>query len=128
MGAGYKGGSTIHMSILENLNNLKSEYNYKDGYFFEKGLGREHTRENYSQNPLKTAKDFYDKLTYGGIETEFGSGKGLMTRMADGTIVSFRKTSTSDGSPVVEINVQKSNNHGDLKQQKIHFVIGGNKK
>ena len=47
--------------------------------------------------------------------------------MADGTIVSFRETSTSDGSPVVEINIQKSSNYGDLKQQKIHFVLGGNK-
>ena len=125
MGTGYKGNSPTHRSILENLPTLKSDYKYSDGYFFEKGLGREHTRDSFSNNPLKTAKDFYDKLTYGGIETEFENGKGLKTRMADGTIASFRETSTSDGSPVVEINIQKSNNHGDLKQQKIHFVIGG---
>ena len=106
---------------------MKSEYTYNNGYFFEKGLGREHTRDNYSENPLETAREFYDKLTYGGIESEFTNGKGLKTRMSDGTIVSFRETSTSDGSPVVEINIQKSSNYGDLKQQKIHFVLGGNK-
>ena len=127
MGTGYKCGSPTYRSILENLSNLKSEYTYNNGYFFEKGLGREHTRDNYSENPLETAQEFYDKLTYGGIESEFTNGKGLKTRMADGTIVSFRETSTSDGSPVVEINIQKSSNYGDLKQQKIHFVLGGNK-
>ena len=126
MGTGYKGGSPTYRSVLENIPNLKSEYKYNNGYFFETGLGRDFTRENYSKNPLKTAKEFYDKLTYGGIETELGNGKGLKTRMADGTIASFRKTSTSDGSPVVEINIKKSSSHGDLQEQKIHFVIGGN--
>ena len=126
MGTGYKGDSPTFRTILENLPALKSEYKYNNGYFFEKGQGREHTRNNFSINPLKTAKGFYDKLTYGGIETKFKNEKGLKTRMADGTIASFRETSISDGSPVVEINVQKSNNHDGLKQQKIHFIIGGN--
>ena len=126
MGTGYKGGSPTHRSILENLPSLKSEYKYSNGYFFETGLGRNYTRENYSKNPLKTAKEFYDKLTYGGIETEFENKKGLKTRMTDGTIASFRETSTSDGSPVVEINIKPSSSHGDLQGQKIHFVIGGN--
>ena len=44
--------------------------------------------------------------------------------MADGTIVTMRKTSTSDGTPVVEINISGSNHTGGIQKQKIHFVQG----
>ena len=46
--------------------------------------------------------------------------------MKDGTIVSYREVSSSDGSPAVEINIRKSDEHGDIKYQKIHFVKGDN--
>jgi hypothetical protein len=74
-----------------------------------------------SDNPIKTAKDFYDKASYGGIEKPLCDGKGYYTKMKDGTILSFRMISTSDSSPAVEINIRKSNDYGDLKYQKIHF-------
>lgn len=37
-----------------------------------------------------------------------------------------REVSSSDGSPAVEINIRKSDEHGDIKYQKIHFVKGDN--
>ena len=52
------------------------------------------------------------------------NGKGYQTALKDGTIISFRAISSSDGTPVVEINIRKSNTHGDVKRQKIHFVKG----
>lgn len=36
----------------------------------------------------------------------------------------FREVSSSDGSPAVEINIRQSDDHGDIKYQKIHFVKG----
>ena len=42
--------------------------------------------------------------------------------MADGTIVTWREVSHSDGSSAVDINIKYSNNSGGLKRQKIHFV------
>jgi hypothetical protein len=42
--------------------------------------------------------------------------------MADGTIITWRKISSSDGSPVIEINISGSTHSGGLKKQKIHFV------
>ena len=36
--------------------------------------------------------------------------------------------STSDGTPVVDINISKSRGSGGIKKQKIHFVKGEDKK
>ena len=41
--------------------------------------------------------------------------------MADGSIITFRLTTKSDNYPGVNINVSKSTDPGDIKQQKIHF-------
>ena len=43
--------------------------------------------------------------------------------MADGTVITMRTTSHSDGTPVVEINIAKSKHSGGIKQQKIHFIL-----
>ncbi|MBO4604233.1 MAG: hypothetical protein J5657_02895, partial [Clostridiales bacterium] len=79
-----------------------------------------------SDNPSVTAKDFYDRIAHGGIENEIidrnGNIKGAKTKMADGTIVTWREISNSDGSPAVDINIKKSTDSGGLKFQKIHFV------
>ena len=50
------------------------------------------------------------------------NGKGKLVKMKDGSIVSHREISTSDGSPAVEINITRSEDSGGIKKQKIHFV------
>lgn len=50
------------------------------------------------------------------------NGKGTIAKLADGTIVSYRKVSSSDGTPAVDINIKNSKESGGVKQQKIHFV------
>ena len=124
MGHGYKGDTGHHHSITENLPDLTSNYDYHKGYFGEKGQGRDFVRNISGADPVKTAKDFYDKAAHGGIERPMANGKGLYTKMKDGSILSFREVSSSDGSPAVEINIKNSNDHGDIKYQKIHFVKG----
>lgn len=124
MGHGYKGDTGHHHSITENLSSLTSNYEYNNGYFGVKGQSSNHVRNIASDNPLETAKDFYDKASHGGIERPLDNGKGLYTKMSDGTILSFREVSASDGTPAVEINIKKSSDHGDIKYQKIHFVKG----
>lgn len=124
MGHGYKGDTRHHHSITENLQSLKDEYKYQNGYFGDHGKGRNFVRNIKSSDPVKTAKDFYDKAAFGGIEKEMSNGKGVYTKLKDGSILSFREFSSSDNSPVVEINIKHSTAHGDLKYQKIHFVKG----
>lgn len=122
MGTGFKGGAASYHSISQNVGALKETYSFRDGYFGIKGQGRSFVRNIKSDDPVKTAKDFYDKAGYGGIEKSMSNGKGMTTKMADGTILSYRKVSTSDGSPAVEINIHNSRDPAGLKYQKIHFV------
>ena len=42
--------------------------------------------------------------------------------MADGTVITMRKVSHSDGTPAVDINIKPSTHTGGVKGQKIHFI------
>lgn len=132
MGTGYKGGADHYHSISENLPPLKEKYSYNDGYFGDKGNNKKNNKVRHieSSNPSRTAKDFYDSLTHGGKEEPIydkrtGERIGKKTTLADGSIVSWREVSSSDGSPAVDINIEYSSDSGGIKQQKIHFVKGG---
>lgn len=123
----YKGGSSRYRSISDNLGSLKASYSFKNGYFGIKGQGRSSTRNIISNDPVTTAKDFYDKAAYGGAEkpiynTKTGDIIGQTTSLADGSVISWRNVSSSDGSPAVEINIKRSSDAAGIKQQKIHFV------
>jgi hypothetical protein len=120
MGVGYKGDATYYHSISENVPVLAKTYSLKNGYFGVKGTS-EKVRVIYSDDPAKTGKDFYDKIAYGGIESNLPNGKGVITKMADGSIITFRPTTKSDNNPGVDINIEKSSDNGGLKKQKIHF-------
>ena len=52
-----------------------------------------------------------------------GTEKGIRVTMADGATVNWRKvSSSSDMSPAVDIDIERSNAHGALVTQKIHFT------
>lgn len=122
----YKGGATSYHPLSENIRKVSKDYPIHNGYFGEDGEGRHKTREITSDNPLKTAKDFYDKIAYGGIEEDLANGKGVKTTMEDGTIITMREQSSSDGSPAVNINIKYSSDSAGIKDQKIHFKEAGN--
>ena len=122
----YKGNAPRHYSITENVSNVAKTYQYKNGYFGEEGTSNR-IRIIFSDDPASAGKDFYDKIAYGGIEEDMPNGKGQTTKMADGTVISFRPTTKSDDNPAVGINIEYSDNHGNLKKQKIHFEKGGKK-
>lgn len=129
MGLNYKGNTDHHHSISENLRSITTKYSLSNGYFGTKGnSGDASVRHIKSSNPSCTAKDFYDTIAKGGIESNIydsnGNIKGGITKMADGTIVTWRNVSNSDGSPAIDINIQESNNPAGIKGQKIHFVKG----
>jgi hypothetical protein len=123
MGTGYKGGSKYYRSIGQNILLMLSKYAYNNGRFGvnSPSTGNK-TRNISSDDPAATAKDFYDKIALGGIEKTYNNGALKITYMADGTIISTRKVSRSDGTPVVEINISRSTHTGGLKEQKIHFI------
>lgn len=124
MGGGkYKGGATRYHSISDNIKKTSSIYEYNNGYFGKKAKKKDNTiRHIESSNPIKTSKDFYNHIAYGGYEKEIPNGK--RANLEDGTVITWREKSSSDGSPVVDINITKSKKSGGLKKQKIHFIKG----
>ncbi len=65
----------------------------------------------------QAAKQFFDEKTQ-GFKTERDLGDGKVLRiMDDGTAITYRPVSHSDGTPAVDINGGST-----FKQQKIHFI------
>jgi RHS repeat-associated protein len=65
----------------------------------------------------KTAQEFFHDITQGfKSQKDLGNGKKLRI-MDDGTTVTYRPVSHSDGTPAVDINGGST-----YKQQKIHFI------
>jgi len=80
MGHGYKKSPGHYHSVMDNLPSLMSNYEYKSGYFGCRGKGRNFVRNIYSNNPIKTARDFYGKIALGGIEKKTGKWKRISNR------------------------------------------------
>ena len=128
MGTGLKGNASYYRSVGQNILSTSSKYDYREGYFGRKSPhGGSYTRNIASSDNLGAATDFYNRLAYGGKE-KVHSENMRITTMADGTVITMRKRSTSDGTPVVDINIEKSRGSGGVKSQKIHFVKGDDKK
>lgn len=122
---GFKGGTDSWQSVGDNLSDLKDNYDYRDGYFGDPSSPKKpRVRHIESDDPVSTARDFYDRATQGGIEEPLPNGKGVKTTMSDGTVITMREVSSSDGSPAVDINISDSSDSGGIKGQKIHFVQG----
>lgn len=123
MGTTYKGNAAYYRSVGQNILPTAAKYPYRNGRFGENSPSTGNkTRNIASADPLGTAKDFYDRIAYGGVEKIYANGDRKITQMADGTIITWRRVSTSDGGPVVEINISSSSHTGGIKKQKIHFV------
>ncbi len=128
MGTGYKGDSTYFRSVGQNILPTSSRFQYRNGYFGENSPhGNRSTRNISAEDNLATATDFYNKIAYGGVEQKIGDNMRI-TRMADGTIITMRKISHSDGTPVVDINIERSSHSSGVKKQKIHFIKEEKKK
>ena len=124
MGTGFKGVHTSYRSISDNIKTTASKYSYYNGRFGTNSPSTGNKTRNITSNdPVATANDFYSKIANGGSEKKYNNNFKI-TQMSDGTVITYRKTSTSDGTPVVEINISNSNNTGGVKQQKIHFIEG----
>ncbi len=125
----FKGNTSHYHSIGQNVMVTSQSYPMRNGYFgiVSPSTGSK-TRNIISHDNLGTAKDFYNKIANGGKETVYNRGALRITRMHDGSIITMRTISHSDGTPVVEINITHSQSAGGVKQQKIHFVKGDEKK
>lgn len=122
MGTTYKGDSVYFRSVGQNILLTSKKYGFAKGYFGENSRqGKDRTRNIEAADNLATARDFYDKIAFGGKEQIINDNMRI-TRMADGTVITMRKVSHSDGTPVVDINIKPSTHTGGVKGRNIHFV------
>jgi hypothetical protein len=88
----------------------------ENGYFGVKGQSSSSSVRNISGGNL-AAQDFFDNITNGYISERSITGGGIVRTMPDGTNITYRPSSSSDGTPAVDINGGST-----YIQQKIHFV------
>ena len=114
-------------TLTDNLIALTKEFPLlPNGFFGESGQSKNNVRVRNitSTNAIATSQRFYtlaceQAVSIGDIRGHGGEHKGYLARMRDGTIISYRWSSSSDGSPAVDINIQSV---GSVKRQKIHFI------
>lgn len=132
MGKGIHGGfkNTIGRgekhSLVDNLPNVEKRFALTVDGFFGKPSERKNSKSRIVESPapVETAYDFFNRLTKGYdiirvVPQRNKKAKMSIAYMKDKSHVAIRKTSSSDGSPVVEIWVSSP---GRVKDQKIHFV------
>lgn len=117
----YVGRKQQYHSLEDNANEIKSFYTLSNGFFGVKGRSRR-VREIHSKEHEKTAKDFFNRIAKGGILDLKTIPGGVISRLKDGTIVSYRKITSSPNSPAVEIRFRSVDSKYGIKDQKIHFV------
>lgn len=117
----YVGRKQQYHSLEDNLDSTLSTYPLKNGYFGTKGTASR-VREIHSRNHEFVAKDFFNKIAKGGILDLETLPGGVISRLKDGTIISYRKITSSKNSPAVEIRFRSIKSKHDIKDQKIHFV------
>ena len=109
-------------TLAENISNLTRDFPVNErGYFGIRGKGaRASTRIIESGNPARTASKFAHLAASNPTATRMIDGKGIVWKMRDGGVVSYRYYSSSpDRSPVVELSLVKV---PGVRDQKIHFV------
>lgn len=118
----FKGtyGSSPNHNFADNLPSLTKLFPLSTGgYFGVKGGGKTSVRRIESTTPIATAKEFFRRATNGGESIRYRPNGAIVVKLKDGTQITYRMTSSSDGSPAVDINITCP---GRVKRQKIHFV------
>lgn len=126
MGITYKNNSPKHRSLGENLPRLESNplFVRNGNHYGMSSKGGAAVTTIKSDNPIKTAQEFFDKIGYGGAfmrDVRTGQITENRVSLRDGTIINYRVNSKS-ASPAVEINVKKSKENCGLRSHKIHFI------
>ena len=119
----YTVGSGDH-TIADNLAAVTKHFPLTADGLFGKSSGRSGVRHIETDSPISTAYEFFNRLIEGydiiePISYKDGKRKGCKAYMNDGSVITFRKRSTSDGSPAVDIKIETQ---GRVKSHKVHFV------
>lgn len=117
----YVGRKQQFRTLEQNIKSISLSYPIKNGYFGSKGASRQ-VREIHARNHEQVARDFFNKIAKGGILDLKTLPGGVVSRLKDGSTISYRKITSSPNSPAVEIRFRSSNSKYGIYDQKIHFV------
>ena len=117
----YVGRKQQFRSLEDNVADTVAHYPTYDGYFGIEGRKRG-VREIHTRNHEATAKDFFNRVAKGGILDLDTIPGGVVAYMKDGSVISYRKVTSSINSPAVEIRYRKVDYKYGIRDQKIHFV------
>lgn len=122
MGCSYIGCAGSYHSIGDNLSNVEKDFERHGNHFGTKSSeGSSNVYEIFNKDQHKAAKDFYDRIAYGGVVI-LNLPSGQVAKMKDGTIITYRDATSSYESPAVSINVRESSDNFGIKTHKIHFI------
>lgn len=108
--------TTVTDVSTENMNNNSPKYTVNDdGYYGERGQSSSSRVRNLKGGD-NAAKEFFDEKTVGYISERLIEN-GVIREMPDGTYITYRSISNSDGTPAVSFNGGET-----TKPQKIHFI------
>jgi len=79
--------------------------------------GPNRTQYLYSDKPRDAAELLFKKFAQGRKPIPMKNGKGFVIKFANGDRVNFRPTSSSDGSPAIDVHISSQGN-----LYKIHFL------
>lgn len=113
------GGSPEH-TLLDNLSDLTKRFPLERSGYFGRPGDNSHVRTIASKSPLRTAGIFFRLATRWALERH-PIQTGFVATLKDGTQITVRRTSSSDKSPAIDINIVKPH-EGRIKRQKIHFI------
>jgi len=119
-GGGY-GNDAATQQLRSNLQRLTEHFRVSPHGNFGHRSPRGNTRRIASSDPASSAEQFF-RIASHGADRLFIEGDGFMrAEFADGSNVVWRRTSRSDGTPAVRLDLANSS-YGVQPVQRIHFV------
>ena len=110
--------STGTSNINENAGNMTGKFAPNEyGNFGRPG---KNSRIIECEDPVSESASFYEQIGRGGEVSPLPRGNGTKTRLDDGTFISYRVITSSEGSPAVQISVKGVSTN--INDQKIHFI------
>ena len=110
--------SGVKTTIDKNAELVRDKYELNDeGYFGE--TTKTKAQIFRTKTPIDDSYDFYNKLGQGGKIENLNNGHGTKTTLSDGTIITHRVVTSTEGSPAVDIHIYSPS---FVKTQKIHFI------
>ena len=123
MGGGSGGGYSDNGAarISRNIRHLTNRYPLdRSGRFGARGSRRD-VRRLDSDDPLGEARKFFE-IASRGAQRVWEERPGVFRALfRDGSTVTYRQQSHSDGSPAIDLNL-RTKPHGIARVQRIHFI------